>query len=801
MTFVAFSCEKPVDENEGNIDTTGGTVTFTASLDAASKVAIGTGAENRGKVTWTGNEYILISNGSSDITVDKDGNISGEGAEWITAASGTISLDKKQLKFTTLLEAGEKWYFVVTDAKTNIASLSSKGVLSTNVIDSSDGGTVRHIGYATAESSESASIALTFKNVMSYMCFTVSSGDYYAVTIQAGPENGTEFCQSVSYNSSYVASTGSASSAVFSVRLTGPADTYYFVPVTPLGKWETGGLEIKLWDEAGYNSMDTASPADIINVKSFTSAVNTVVYMGDLSEQTVDPIFEYTVPEAVSPVDPQLFSSLGGTRWFSINSNISWTASVNAATTASGVVLSASEGEGSVAKFTVTAGPNTDFESRKTIVIDLVPDPASGLEAKQVTLSQEKGSIMTLEFCSQDGTEALWPFAEEANTTGGGGTSGTYTLAGYSFAYSAADSNYSESEKACWLLGKVGSYISTPAVEGYRLSKASIYDINGTAAIAIQDAEGNDVTNAGQKDLGKKKNTSWTLSASTAGNTSYRYMVVNNSNGESKTLRIQTLTMTYEKVSDVVFIATIPSKVLNVNPDTFNSLGIGSRWFSVSSNVPWTASVNTQKTTASDVKLMTTSGEGDLDKFEVTVGKNTDLDNEKTIVIDFMPQGGQTVSVTLKQDPGRYIRLEFCNQDASAGLWPFNEESSEKLSGTYTAAGYNFVYNAVNSSYFENDADSQKKRCWVFGKADSYIISPVIEGRKLVKVRVIESNGGAKLCVKTADGATEVSSVKSTDADTMESIALTSSEAGISYRLQITNAKTLRIKTLFFEYE
>ena len=166
-----------------------------------------------------------------------------------------------------------------------------------------------------------------------------------------------------------------------------------------------------------------------------------------------------------------------------------------------------------------------------------------------------------------------------------------------------------------------------------------------------------------------------------------------------------------------------------------------------------------------------------------------------------MPQGGQTVSVTLKQDPGRYIRLEFCNQDASAGLWPFNEESSEKLSGTYTAAGYNFVYNAVNSSYFENDADSQKKRCWVFGKADSYIISPVIEGRKLVKVRVIESNGDAKLCVKTADGATEVSSVKTTDADAMESIALTSSEAGISYRLQITNAKTLRIKTLFFEYE
>lgn len=803
LSVLVFACTDDVidngNDNVGNNDGTGKNeevlTTFTASLTPCSKVSI-VNEDNVGKLTWSGDEYLLVSNGSADVEVDASGAISGEGAEWVNASEGTLSSDRKSLTFSTSLPSGSQWYIVAVEDKNNISSLSSEGLLATNAITSSDGESVRYIGYAKASVTEDSDTGITFSNVMSYLCFSLTE-EYHAVTFEANAGNTSDFCQSVFYSSDCTATAGTASSDIYTVKTSSASGTNYFVPVTPVGKW-TSGVTIKFWDEQGYEAMSSSSPLKTLTMESFESKVNTVTNLGNLDEvQQEEAAFSYEIPEKVNPIDPSLFSSLGvGSRWFSITSNVSWTASVNESeTTASGVVLKTTSGKGSLDKFEVTVGQNTDFDNRKTIVIDFLPE---GLEPVKVVLEQEAASIMTLEFCNQDGTEAFWPFEEEANISEGAGT-GTYTVCGYSFGYSAANSNYSEAAKASWTFGKSGSYIATPAIEGRKFVKAKIFDINGTAEVSIQDEKGNDVSTKGTKTLEKNAITTWNLE-NTCNNTSYRYVVVND-----KTLRIRALTLEYAVATAddvppaVTFEATIPSKTSNVNPDTFNSLGKGSRWFSIASNVPWTAAVNESLTTAAGVVLSTTSGEGNLDKFEVTVGQNTDMDNEKQIVIDFTPEGGEVVQVTLTQEKGAMMRLEFCNQDGSEAYWPFDETANTSEgagTGAYTVCGYSFGYSAVNSNL--SDAT---RACWQFGKSGSYILSPIVEGRKLVQVKVIESNGGAKIEIKNEAGDATVGDEKSTTADEMKTWNLENTEIGESYRVEITNNKTLRIKTLIFTYE
>lgn len=805
MALTCLSCTKE-PEQTGEKDKPAPTEqTFTASFEdyvAVSKVALDK-SDNAVKASWTGNEYILVSNGTADITISETGAISGEGAQWIEASSCTMSQDKKTLTFSTELTAGEQWYVVVTDNMTNISWLSADGDLTTNPATSSTGGTIRYIGYAKAAAGANE---LSFKNVMSYISFRLEDS-YYAVTFEPVAETDADFCQSVCFDAEYTPSSGVGSSRVFTVLTSGNYDSFC-VPVTPVGSWESG-LVVKMWDKDGYDNMESALPVKSAELNPFEIAANTVVDLGML-EDLVLPSFEYKIPEKVCSIDPTLFSSLGcGSRWFQIVSTVPWTASVNEAeTTASDVKIKTTSGQGSLEKFEVTVGRNEDFDNRKTIVIDFVPE---GLEPVKVTLYQEKASVMTFEFGSQDLTEtetAMWPFEEsypelrEMEEP----VSGTYTWGEYSFNYYAEYYNKWESDKQCWLFGRAGSYIDLPAIEGRKLMSVSIYDRNGSAAIAIQNAEGTDVTVSGKKDVNDDDVTSLDMAVS-YNNTSYRLAVVTSSSG-SKTLRIVTLTLVYAEATaadnppaEIVPIFTCHTpEAVHVSPVLFSSLGCTPRHFSISSNVAWTASVNTEKTTASGVKISTTSGEGDLDKFEVTVGPNTDLANRKKIVIDFKPEGHEVVEVELEQEKGSIISLEFADQSYTVPVWPFAKEIGEyKTTDVFELAGYSFPFSAPGGMSLNSNGALQMGS----GSDPAYIDSPAIADWRLAKVKAFDRNGNTAPQIVTVDGKSvqggadaEMAKLKWTE------WTLSGTAANTSYRYIVTNtAKTVRLSYLVFEYE
>ena len=794
-----LSCVKDPDQSTTDPENTDPVAqSFSLTLEnyeVETKVSVDN-AQN-GKTVWTKDEYILVANGTKDVIVSDSGELSSDGAEWINASDATLSEDGKVLTFSTSLTAGTGWYMAVTDNKANISYMTADGAVVTNPV-SNNAGAPCYIGYGKSVDGASE---VTIKNVMSYIGFSLKN-PYHAVTIEALESSEADFCQSVCFDAAYAASTGVGSSKVFSV-LTGVEQTKFYLPVTPVGDWNAG-LVFKLWDEAGYANMSASEPIKTIETGKVSIALNRYVDFGVLEDYVAPATFKYSIPAQVGPIDPAVFNSFGtGSRWFSIETTAAWTASVNTAeTTASGVELLTPSGVGDLAKFEVKVGQNTDFENRKKIVIDFAPE---GIEPVKVVLEQEKASIMTFEFCNQDKTAAVWPFVEDPVLKGGGGTTQTYTLAGYTVTTYGADYNQLNESQLSLQLGKTGAYIELPAIEGRKLVGVQIF-AKQEAAAAIQTEDGIDATTSGQKDVVIDGFTSFDIQTP-YNNTSYRIVDVLTAAGGDKTFRLHAFTLEYAPATAAdnppagghVFECKIP-ECPYVDPTVLSSLGTSSRWFSIETDVPWTASINQAETTAADATISATSGNGKLTKFEVTAGPNKDMENRKKVVIDFQPQGMSPVKFVMEQEKGSIISLEFASQDDATALWPFVSPSSDNIaSGTYTtAAGLNFVIAAPNGGQL----NSSQRALQLTNGATCTVDTPAIEGYKLVRVKVIDRNGNtAPVIVTTTDGSVTGGTGVSLGKNTWAEWSLAGTSVNTSYRYKTTvTSKTVRLAYMVLEY-
>ena len=542
-----------------------------------------------------------------------------------------------------------------------------------------------------------------------------------------------------------------------------------------------------------------------------------------LNQKAADlvPELKAEIPEAGVYVDPSVFSSLGGTRWFSVKSNVPWTAKLGSGTTASGVSLKTSSGTGDLDKFEVTAGPNKDLDNRKAIEIVF---EATGIDPVTVSLAQEKGSILAFEFRDQANTEASWPFDQTPATEAGDRGPGQFTVAGYTVAYNAITDCMIES-KYGWRIGKgVGGWIQTPAIEGRRLAKVTIADYNVGYAPTITTA--NDamtvIKKGGADDLDgpftRNVPATWTLPETEAG-TSYRIVC-----NADKTMRVMHLVFEYAepsvpdptpdpastevKLADKGASWYVEPGVLSsigCNPDKANALH-GRRPVYITASKSWTARLG-EGTTASGAALSQTSGEAGESVIYVSVGQNTSFDTEKKVVVEVLVEGEQTVSVELTQQPAKILAFEFRTFDRSALCWPFEEaaytETGHSGSGTYKAGAYTVGYNAAADNMTEDGYG------WRIGAGTAcYIETPAIAGHKLVKVSIADGNANTNPNIVTTAG--EVVS-GGAFADRAEGSyvkggapgvwTLSDTENGTSYRITPTANKTMRTLHLVLEYE
>jgi len=250
------------------------------------------------------------------------------------------------------------------------------------------------------------------------------------------------------------------------------------------------------------------------------------------------PAFEAQFPE-FKYSNSRVFTSFGLTsRYFSIISTKSWTAAVGSETTASGVTLKTTSGSGSLDKFEVTCGQNTDFANRKKIVIEFTLD---GGKIEKVELEQEKASIIELECRNLENKAGLWPFDGEVPTaTSGTGGPGTLSVCGYTFGYWGTAACCFESSFGWRIGGKTGNYFTTPAISGKKLKQIIHVDSNDKAKL-IQTTDGTDVafTQAPATIVGKEP-TTFTITDPQA-NTSYRLVIT-----KDGTIRTYYLKLIYE---------------------------------------------------------------------------------------------------------------------------------------------------------------------------------------------------------------------------------------------------------------
>ncbi len=248
------------------------------------------------------------------------------------------------------------------------------------------------------------------------------------------------------------------------------------------------------------------------------------------------PFVRHAVPEMERWVDPEVFSAVASTRSFNIISNCKWTAAIDPSlTTASGVELSASAGDGNLDNFQVTVkGTNTDMDNEKTVAIVFTPEDGAPYTVK---MRQRKGSIITLEFRDQDNTGAKWIFdePEEAGKIG----EGVLHIGGYAFGYKA--NGYCQLHAASgWQLGTGEDiWVEFPAIQGRKLSRISFREYNANTNPSIVDSKLSVIP--GGDPVGFKRNelTSFYLSG-TAENTSYR--IKSNAN---KTFRFTLIELEY----------------------------------------------------------------------------------------------------------------------------------------------------------------------------------------------------------------------------------------------------------------
>lgn len=241
----------------------------------------------------------------------------------------------------------------------------------------------------------------------------------------------------------------------------------------------------------------------------------------------------------------------------------------------------------------------------------------------------------------------------------------------------------------------------------------------------------------------------------------------------------------------------------SVNPEVFSSLG-GERNFRIESNMDWSAEINKEETTASNVTIEPLSGSLDLEKFTVTVkGTNSDFNTRKKIVIDFKSNGKVIFQKVFFQEKASIIAFEFQKQDMSLGNWPFAIPSSSPKDTNY-GYGHFETSNGIRIGWFASHYCFLDKEGLQLGYGrDNYLELPVIENHRLRRVTLYDNKREIKPKVMTPDGLVVkgggYSSYYRQSFPFTWQLQDTAKDA--EYRIVIGERKTLSISCLELEYE
>ena len=247
-----------------------------------------------------------------------------------------------------------------------------------------------------------------------------------------------------------------------------------------------------------------------------------------------------------------------------------------------------------------------------------------------------------------------------------------------------------------------------------------------------------------------------------------------------------------------------------IEPEIFGSLG-GRRWFNVRSNVAWTAEVDAEKSEAEEISLVSSSGNGNVDKFKVLVrGTNKDFDRTKKVVVNFKYEGTILCSHEMTQQKGSILAFEFKWQEDSNPsddrCWWFTDPaafpaSADNLKGTgtfVTPGGYRVGWKATSKIYVAGEG------LYTGNNSTDYFEFPAIEGRKLVRVTMVEKGGNVTPVITDTNGETvEGGTFSGTNFQTSVPYTwnLPNTSENTKYRICMGANKQMKLSFLEIEYK
>lgn len=365
----------------------------------------------------------------------------------------------------------------------------------------------------------------------------------------------------------------------------------------------------------------------------------------------------------------------------------------------------------------------------------------------------------------------------EEEAEGDGTLASPYNVLGVMGFIEAADFSTSGKDKDVYVTGKIYQ-IDTP----FSATEDAVFWISSTGTINAKPFEaykvkylGNKAWQAGQRALevgdevvlyGKVKKYNSTYETGTG---AYLYSLNGATTDDSPVLGVAS------KAISVAYNAT-------------------SATISVTGNVHWTATG-----TGCTVAPAEGDNEGDV---TVSFAANTE-ETAKTykVVISTtasVAQNNIEVTITQAAKPAAgqpiVIALDFTSASPATGFPTASGDN--KKDGTYTIDGYTFAFHAANSFYW-----ASQNKCIIIGKANSYIELPAVDEMKLTEVEFLTGANASEnviIDIYKASTALKINTEKIKKAT--KYTWTVAGEAGVSYRIYITNAYNAQFQTIKLTY-
>lgn len=290
-------------------------------------------------------------------------------------------------------------------------------------------------------------------------------------------------------------------------------------------RWEEGNSQITVGDEVILYGAVT-----FYDKKSIYETKQKEAYLYSLNGVTSE-----VLPPTIISTDISNVPATGQTSAWRIT--IKRAEDWNVTVTPDGEVVTAASvdapnGEIYSINYTVAANTGDARDGKITVTVskDGQESVSKEIKVSQVAASAQPASTLTI---SIDFTDAAnMPAGFPIKSTASSGKQDTWSFGGYNFIFYAATNYYLSS--GFLLIGKTGSYILFPAIEGKKLVKVDFSTAGGASDAVVPDiysADGETSIYGNTTATGKGKSFSWDLSdKNTAVNTSYQFRITNDKN-------------------------------------------------------------------------------------------------------------------------------------------------------------------------------------------------------------------------------------------------------------------------------